>query len=177
MVRALGNYGSKQKYINEYQGLNSRLDEIQASMLDVKLKYIDQENEYRRKIAEYYIDNIDNEKIVLPTYRHNVLFQYESQNSKHESRNKEHVWHLFIIRTNERNHLQQYLNDNGIQTLIHYPKPPHKQGAYKDMNNITLPITELIHNEVLSLPISPVMEWSEVEKVVEIINVWLKNEA
>ena len=158
MVRALGNYGSKQKYINEYQGLNSRLDEIQAAMLDVKLKYIDRENEYRRKIAEYYINNIKNEHIILPI--NHLSFTIN---------NFSHVWHLFIIRSTKRDSLQQYLTDNGIQTLIHYPIPPHKQGAYKQMNNVTFPVTELIHNEVLSLPISPVMEWEEVERVVEVI--------
>jgi len=159
MVRALGNYGSKQKYVNEYQGLNSRLDEIQAAMLDVKLKYIDQENEYRRKIACYYIDNIKNEHIILPINHLSLTINHFS-----------HVWHLFIIRSTERDRLQQYLTDNGIQTLIHYPIPPHKQGAYKQMNNVTFSITELIHNEVLSLPISPVMEWEEVERVVQFIN-------
>ena len=160
MVRALGNYGSKQKYVNEYLGLNSRLDEIQAALLDVKLKFIDQENEYRRKIADYYISNIKNEYIILPS----VVCCPSSVVSK------SHVWHLFIIRCSERDALQQHLTDNGIQTLIHYPIPPHKQGAYKEMNNVTLPITELIHNEVLSLPISPVMEWDDVKRVVEVIN-------
>jgi dTDP-4-amino-4,6-dideoxygalactose transaminase len=160
MIRALGNYGSKQKYVNEYQGLNSRLDEMQAALLDVKLKYLDQENEYRRKIAAYYLENIKNEHIILPSVvccPSSVVLD-------------SHVWHLFIIRCTKRDRLQQYLTDNGIQTLIHYPIPPHKQGAYKQMNNVTYPITELIHNEVLSLPISPVMEWDEVKKVVEVIN-------
>lgn len=160
MVRALGNYGSKQKYVNEYQGLNSRLDELQAALLDVKLKYIDHENNYRRKIAEYYINNIKNENIILPSYPPlRGIGGY-------------HVFHLFVIRSSQRDHLQQYLTDNGIQTLIHYPMPPHKQGAYKAMNNDLYPITEQIHNEVLSLPISPVMELEEVERVVEMINNW-----
>ncbi len=162
MVRALGNYGSKQKYVNEYQGLNSRLDEFQAALLDVKLKHIDHENQYRQKIAEYYINTIKNENIILPTYSHNALRLYKS-----------HVFHLFVIRSTMRDSLQQYLAAKGIQTLIHYPIPPHKQGAYKEMNNVTYPITELIHNEVLSLPISPVMDWSEVEQVVEVLNGWL----
>ena len=164
MVRALGNYGSKQKYVNEYQGLNSRLDELQAALLDVKLKHIDHENNYRRKIAEYYINNIKNDNIILPTHRRNALRLYQS-----------HVWHLFVIRSSQRDRLQQYLSDNGIQTLIHYPIPPHKQGAYMAMNNDRYPITEQIHNEVLSLPISPVMEWEEVERVVEVINQHKKN--
>lgn len=158
LVRALGNYGSKQKYVNEYQGLNSRLDELQAALLDVKLKYIDHENNHRRKIAEYYISNIKNENIILPSYLPLMgLGGY-------------HVWHLFVIRSSQRNRLQQYLTDNGIQTLIHYPIPPHKQGAYKQMNNVSFPITELIHNQVLSLPISPAMEWHEVECVVHVLN-------
>lgn len=163
MVRALGNYGSKQKYVNEYQGLNSRLDEIQAALLDVKLKYIDQENEYRRKIAQYYLDKIKNENIYLPT----INCKLQTVNCIN------HVFHLFVIRTTQRDALQQYLTAKGIQTLIHYPIPPHKQGAYKEMNNVTFPNTELIHNEVLSLPISPVMDWSEVEQVVEVLNGWL----
>jgi len=157
-IRALGNYGSKQKYVNEYQGLNSRLDEIQAALLDVKLRYIDAENQRRREIAQYYIENIKNDKVILPSY------------SPNRGLGGSHVFHLFIIRCTNRDRLQQYLTDNGIQTLIHYPIPPHKQGAYKQMNNVTFPITEHIHNEVLSLPISPVMEWEEVERVVEVIN-------
>ncbi len=160
MIRALGNYGSKQKYVNEYQGLNSRLDEMQAALLDVKLKYIDQENEYRRKIAAYYINNIKNENLVLPIINSELLIINYA----------EHVWHLFIIRCTNRDRLQQYLTDNGIQTLIHYPIPPHKQGAYKQMNNVTFPITELIHNEVLSLPISPVITKNEVEQIVRLLN-------
>ncbi len=161
MVRALGNYGSKQKYVNEYQGLNSRLDEIQAALLDVKLKHIDHENNYRRKIAEYYINYIKNENIILPSY------------SPLRGLGGYHVWHLFVIRTANRDRLHQYLTDNGIQTLIHYPIPPHKQGAYMAMNNDLYPITEQIHNEVLSLPISPVMEWKEVERVVEVVNCFM----
>jgi len=160
MVRALGNYGSKQKYVNEYQGLNSRLDELQAALLDVKLRYIDADNQRRREIAQYYINNIKNENIILPS----VVCCPSSAVSD------SHVFHLFVIRCTERDRLQQYLTENGIQTLIHYPIPPHKQGAYKQMNNVTFAITEQIHNEVLSLPISPVMEWEEVEQVVEAVN-------
>jgi dTDP-4-amino-4,6-dideoxygalactose transaminase len=158
IVRALGNYGSKQKYVNEYQGLNSRLDELQAALLDVKLRYIDQENLFRVKIAEYYIENIKNDNIILPSY------------SPFRSLGGSHVFHIFVIRTTQRDLLQQYLTNNGIQTLIHYPIPPHQQGAYKEWNNLSYPITEQIHSEVLSLPISPVMEWEEVEKVVEVMN-------
>lgn len=165
VVRALGNYGSKQKYVCNYKGLNSRLDELQAALLDVKLKYIDQENEYRRKIAEYYIANIQNDKIILPQ-----ITNHQSLITNHLPLITHHVFHLFVVRTPYRNKLQQYLADNGIQTLIHYPIPPHKQIAYSEYNNDSYPVTEQIHNEVLSLPISPVMVWEEVEKVVEVIN-------
>lgn len=155
VVRALANYGSRQKYVNIYQGLNSRLDEIQAAVLDVKLKYIDKDNERRREIAKKYIQGIKNDKIILPQLPENE---------------KEHVFHIFIVRTENREKLQNYLSENGIQTLIHYPIPPHKQPAYKDWNNLSFPITEKIHSEVLSLPISPVMEKEEVEKVITILN-------
>ncbi|MEL1244056.1 DegT/DnrJ/EryC1/StrS family aminotransferase [Flavobacterium sp. DGU11] len=154
-IRALANYGSEEKYINKLQGLNSRLDEIQAAVLDEKLKYLDKENERRKQVAKYYLENINNPEIILPK-------QPENQ--------KEHVWHLFVIRTKERERLQQHLKDNGIQTLIHYPIPPHKQEAYPQMHHLSFPITEQIHNEVLSLPISPVMTEEEIKKVVETIN-------
>ena len=154
-IRALANYGSEEKYVNKYQGLNSRLDEIQAGVLDVKLKYIDADNDQRRTIAEKYCAAISNPKITLP------ILPTDS---------KEHVWHLFVIRTLARKKLQTYLEENGIQTLIHYPIPPHKQRAYKYYNNLSFPITEQIHNEVLSLPISPVMEDEEVEKVIAVLN-------
>ena len=154
-IRTLANYGSEEKYINKYQGLNSRLDEIQAAVLDVKLKYIDSDNDKRRKIAARHCAEITNPKIILP------------QLPKDE---KEHVWHLFVIRTAKREQLQKYLLENGIQTLIHYPIPPHKQKAYKYYNHLSFPITEKIHEEVLSLPISPVMEEEAVEKVIEMIN-------
>lgn len=154
-IRALANYGSNQKYVNIYKGLNSRLDEIQAAVLDVKLKFIDEENARRREIAKRYLSEIKNDKIVLPV------------NPEDE---KEHVWHLFVIRTQEREKLQNYLTDNGVQTLIHYPIPPHKQQAYKEMNDLNFPVTEQIHEEVLSLPISPVMDDDEVSAVIEAIN-------
>jgi dTDP-4-amino-4,6-dideoxygalactose transaminase len=154
-IRALANYGSAQKYINMYQGLNSRLDEIQAAILSVKLKYIDQENQRRREIAKRYVSEIKNEKIILPLFPENE---------------KQHVWHLFVIRTENREKLQEYLTQNQIQTLIHYPIPPHKQNAYKDMNELSYPITEKIHLEVLSLPISPVMSEEEVQKVIAKMN-------
>ena len=154
-IRALANYGSEEKYVNKYQGLNSRLDEIQASVLDVKLKYIDADNDKRRKIAEQYVAGIKNDKIILP-----IL----------PSQQKEHVYHIFLIRTSKREKLQKYLTENEIQTLIHYPTPPHKQKAYKYYNHLSFPITEKIHEEVLSLPISPVMEDDEVKKVIDVLN-------
>ncbi len=163
-IKALRNYGSHQKYYNLYKGFNSRLDEIQAALLNVKLKYLDNENKRRREIAEYYCSNIKNSKIVLP--QNNLI-----QNSKFKIQNYyAHVWHLFVIRTENRDKLRQYLTDNGVQTLIHYPIPPHKQQAYKEWNNLSLPISEKIHDQVLSLPISPVLTDNEVERVVEIIN-------
>jgi dTDP-4-amino-4,6-dideoxygalactose transaminase len=165
VVRALANYGSNKKYVNDYQGLNSRLDEIQAAFLDVKLKYLDIENQRRREIAKYYLDQITNPKIILP---------WSSKNFEESTLNFEntHVWHLFVIRTSRRDNLQHYLDENGIQTLIHYPIPPHKQLAFKQWNNIDLPITESIHKEVLSLPISPVMTDEDVTEVVKTINSW-----
>ena len=154
-IRALANYGSEQKYVNNYKGLNSRLDELQAGVLDVKLQYIDQENDARRKIAVRYLNEIKSEKILLPQIPSNP---------------NEHVWHLFVVRTKEREKLQQYLQENGVQTLIHYPIPPHKQKAYQELNNLSFPITEQIHEEVLSLPISPVMEEYEISEVINIVN-------
>ncbi|MFP7656877.1 DegT/DnrJ/EryC1/StrS family aminotransferase [Chryseobacterium proteolyticum] len=154
-IKALGNYGSKEKYINIYKGLNSRLDEIQAAVLDVKLKYIDQENEARRNIANKFILGITNPKIILP---------------ENPSEEKEHVWHVFVIRTENRDELQQYLHNKGIHTIIHYPIPPHQQKAYKEMNNLTFPISEKIHKEVLSLPISSVLEEIEIETIIKALN-------
>ena len=153
-IRALRNYGSNIKYHNIYQGVNSRLDEIQAAILDVKLPYLDEDNDKRRKIANYYLENITNKNIIL-------------RKSYSEEAN---VWHIFPIRTKNREKLQEYLKQNDIQTLIHYPIPPHKQVCYKEWNSISLPVTEEIHNTILSLPISPVLELSEAEKVVEAIN-------
>jgi dTDP-4-amino-4,6-dideoxygalactose transaminase len=161
MMRALGNYGSKKKYVNEYQGLNSRLDEIQAAFLDVKLKYIDKENQYRQYLASLYLNGIKNKDVVLPI-PNNSDFKYEE--------NKEHVWHLFVIRHPERDKLQNYLEKNGVQTLIHYPIPPNKQLAYKALNHLDYAITNTIHKEVLSLPISPITTTDEVMKIIEIIN-------
>lgn len=167
VIRALANYGSTKKYINDYRGLNSRLDEIQAAVLRVKLKRLDEDNQKRREIATYYLENIKHIEITLP-----VLFSHNSQLTTHHSplTTQNHVWHLFVIRHPERDKLQQCLADNDIQTLIHYPVPPHKQNAYKEWNKLNLPITEKIHKEVISLPLSQVMTNKEAEKVVDIIN-------
>jgi dTDP-4-amino-4,6-dideoxygalactose transaminase len=154
IIRALANYGSHTKYQNKYKGLNSRLDEIQAAFLTVKLKFIENEILVRNKFAKYYLDNIKNPTIFLPQ----------------PGEINEHVWHLFVIRTNKREKLQQYLMDNGIQTLIHYPIPPHQQECYQFLNNLSFPITEKIIEEVLSLPISPIMELNEIKKICAAIN-------
>lgn len=155
-IKALGNYGSDKKYENLYKGLNSRLDEIQAAMLRVKLRNLDLEIEKRREIAAYYLENIKNEKVILPNLR-------EIDN---------HVWHLFVIRVKDsnRSELQEYLIDKGIQTLIHYPIPPHKQSAYKEMVNESYPISEQIHEEILSLPISGVQSIEDTKEIVDAIN-------
>ena len=153
-IKAIANYGSDRKYHHIYKGVNSRLDEIQAAVLDVKLKHLDSDNNKRREISKYYRENIKNPKIILPE-------TYDE---------KSHVWHIFAVRTKNRDEFQKYLKNKEIQTIIHYPTPPHKQGAYKEWNDLSFSITEEIHNTILSLPISPVMTDSEVEKVVEVVN-------
>jgi dTDP-4-amino-4,6-dideoxygalactose transaminase len=158
-IRSLANYGSSQKYINHYKGLNSRLDEIQAAVMRIKLQSLDNDNQKRRYIAQYYTENIHHPQITLPT-----------SNLEPRTSILNHVWHLFVIRHPSRDKLQQYLTDGGIQTLIHYPIPPHKQNAYKEWNGLCLPITEKIHREVLSLPVSPVMRIEEVKQVCKLIN-------
>ena len=153
-IKALGNYGSHKKYENLYKGVNSRLDEMQAAMLRVKLKYLDEESNKRREIANYYLENIKNNKLILPTVR----------------TEDNHVWHLFVIRFSKRDELQKYLSDNGIQTLIHYPIPPHKQNAYKEWNNESYPVSEQIHDEVMSFPISGVQSFEDTKKIIRKIN-------
>jgi dTDP-4-amino-4,6-dideoxygalactose transaminase len=160
VIRTLANYGSKVKYENLYKGLNSRLDEIQAAFLRVKLPRLDADNQSRREIAQNYISNITNQSIILPA-THNLQPATDYTG---------HVWHQFVIRTKSRDILQQYLHENGIQTLIHYPVPPHKQLAYKELSNLNLPITEQIHKEVLSLPMSPMMNSEEISFIVDRIN-------
>jgi dTDP-4-amino-4,6-dideoxygalactose transaminase len=151
---SLRNYGSEQKYYNEYIGVNSRLDELQAAFLNVKLPNLDSDNDKRRAIAKRYLSEIKNAKIILP-------FWDLSDN---------HVFHLFVIRTSNREDLQAYLAQNNIQTVIHYPVPPHHQKALKDWNNLSFPITEKIHNEVLSLPMSSVLTDEEVSFIVAVLN-------
>ncbi|MBE8723638.1 DegT/DnrJ/EryC1/StrS family aminotransferase [Flavobacterium hungaricum] len=158
VIHSLRNYGSEKKYYNEFQGVNSRLDELQAGFLNLKLPNLDTDNEKRRTIAKRYLDEIKNNKIVLP------FWDYSNN----------HVFHLFVIRTENREALQQYLAQHNIQTVIHYPIPPHKQKAFDSefsgWNNTSFPITEKIHNEVLSLPISPVLTNDEVGFIIEILN-------
>lgn len=153
-IRALGNYGSHKKYENIYKGTNSRLDEMQAAILRVKLKHLDNEIENRRNIANYYLENIQNPKIILPLVKNQ----------------KSHVWHLFVIRTLNRDELQKHLLDNGVQTLIHYPLPPHKQEAYKEWADKNFEISELIHNEVLSLPISGIQDIENTKRIIKVLN-------
>lgn len=155
-LRALRNYGSHEKYKNLFQGVNSRLDDIQSAMLNVKLSHLDDEIAHRRKVAEAYLQGIKNSKIILPTVLNKSA----------------HVWHVFVIRCNQRNELQKYLMDNGVQTLIHYPIPPHKQQAYKEWNNLIYPISEEIHAEVLSLPIGPTLLLEDVDKIIQLCNAY-----
>ena len=154
MVKMLGNYGSERKYVFSHVGVNSRLDEIQAAVLAVKLPYLDQENARRREHALYYIRCINNPAVSVPT----------------EDYWQENVFHIFPLMSPHRDELMQYLLDNGVQTAIHYPIPPHKQQAYAQWNNMSLPITERIHREELSLPISPTLTDGERQKVVDLIN-------
>ena len=157
-LKALRNYGSHEKYKNLFVGVNSRLDEIQAAMLDVKLKHLDAEVKHRRTIAKMYLEGITNPEVILP------LSDIDA------SQYNQHVWHLFVIRSNNRIKLQQYLAENGVQTLIHYPIPPHKQQAYKEWNNLSYPISEKIHNEVMSLPMGPTLTVEDAEKVIQLCN-------
>ncbi len=160
VVKAIANYGSSKKYVNDYQGLNSRMDEIQAAFLGVRLKYLDKENQLRREIAQYYLDNINREKFILP------IIPPGTTAAAYQS----HVWHLFVIRNKQRDKLQNYLTEQGIQTLIHYPIPPHKQKCYAEYNNLSLPITEQLANEVISLPISAIISMEDIAQVVNSLN-------
>jgi dTDP-4-amino-4,6-dideoxygalactose transaminase len=153
-IGALGNYGSHKKYENIYQGVNSRLDEMQAAILRVKLKKLDEDTSRRQEIAKVYLNRIKNPVIELPAC----------------SNSEQHVFHLFVVLCTERERLQSYLAEHGVQTLIHYPIAPHQQQAYHDWSGLSCPMTEAIHKQVLSLPISPVMTDEEVKIVIEVIN-------
>ena len=156
-LKALRNYGSSRKYVNLYKGTNSRLDDIQAAILSVKLPFLDSENEIRRKHAEFYIQGINNKRITLPVM---------------PEKPKEHVWHIFPILADGREKLQNYLTSKGVQTLIHYPIPPHKQQAYAEWNNLSYPVTEYIHSNELSLPVNPTISTDELVYIVNAINAW-----
>lgn len=160
VVRALANYGSQKKYVFKYCGRNSRLDEIQAAVLGVKLKHLDEDITIRKEVAKYYIDHIMNPAIVTP-----IIKDWDA-----------HVFHIFTIQTKKRDELQKYLAENGVQTIIHYPIPPHKQECYKEWNDLSFPITEQIHAEELSLPMSPVLTEEEVKTVVKVVNDWCMND-
>jgi len=154
VITKLRNYGTSEKYKNDIKGVNSRLDELQAAFLAIKLKQLDADNDNRRAIANYYIEHINNDEICLPKY----------------NGSKNHVFHVFVIRCKKRDELQEYLLKNGVQTVIHYPIPPHKQKALHEYAYLKLPITEQIHGEVLSLPISPVQTNADTQKIVSILN-------
>ncbi len=153
-IKALRNYGSQIKYHNLYKGINSRLDELQAALLSAKLKYLESETIYRQNVASVYLNKISNPKVVLP-------FVTEKD---------AHVWHLFPVRVNDRKHFQQYLTDKQIETVIHYPIPPHKQPAYKELNELNFPISEKIHAEIISLPISSIIPENEMLYIIETVN-------
>lgn len=152
IVRAIGNYGSHQKYVHDYQGLNSRIDEIQAAMLDVKLKYLDAENHRRQEIASLYINKVKNPLIRIP------------------QSDRDCVWHIFPVFCEQRDQLQQYLRDNGVETQIHYPIPPHRQKCYREWNHLSLPITEQIHAQELSIPCHQALTNEEADRVVDLLN-------
>lgn len=151
---SMRNYGSKVKYENEIIGVNSRLDELQAAFLNIKLKQLDSENEFRRSMAKRYLSEIKNEKIIMPSW----------------DLSQKHVFHLFVIRTSNRLALQNYLKENRIETMIHYPIPPHKQKALSNWNNLSFPITEKIHDEVLSIPLNSGLKASEIQHIITILN-------
>jgi len=156
---ALRNYGSHEKYKNLFQGTNSRLDEIQAAMLSVKLKHLDTEIAHRRKVAEAYLKGIKNPAVTLPLTLNSSPLTREN-----------HVWHVFVIRCEQREALQQHLLEQGVQTLIHYPIPPHQQQAYPEWNEQSFPVSEQIHQQVLSLPMGPTIAMEEVDKVITALN-------
>lgn len=163
IVLSLGNYGSSRKYVFEHKGRNSRIDELQAAVLDIKLKYLDEDNARRKVIAERYISEIDNPKITIPGVTN-------AKSAKAIYALGDNVWHIFPILCAERDRLQEYLLDKGVQTAIHYPIPPHRQKAYSDWNSLQLPITEKIHREELSLPCNQTMTDKDVDEVIRLVN-------
>ena len=154
-IRSLTNYGSTRKYEFTFKGKNSRMDEIQAAVLNVKLPYLDKENQHRKQIAKAYLEGINNPQIRLI-----------------KDNDRDNVYHIFPILCSSRNRLQQYLKDNGIETMIHYPIPPHQQEAYKEWNEQHYPITEFIHQQELSLPCNPTMTDEEVYQIIDSINMY-----
>jgi len=165
VIRALANYGSSKKYVHDFAGLNSRLDELQAAVLRVKLRRLDSDNQHRREVASYYLENIDH-----PTMQTPRLPLNESPKTY-----LGHVWHLFVLKCTRRSELQKYLAANEVQTIVHYPIPPHQQKAYSDLAHLSFPITEKLSSEVISIPLSPVMKMKEMEEVVRIINSFPKD--
>lgn len=153
-LRALRNYGSQQKYRNILKGINSRMDEMQAALLRIKLTKLDRETQHRRALASIYLQNIKNDALQLPQM----------------PPDEQHVWHLFVIRTKHRVALQKHLNLHGVQTLIHYPIPPHLQPAYEELCCNSYPLTEAIHNEVLSLPMGPTLSEDSALRVANVVN-------
>lgn len=158
MVRALGNYGSSRKYVFDYVGRNSRLDEIQAALLDVKLKYLDEDNKRRQQIADRFYREIDNPRITLPGKRRWLNGE------------EDNVFHIFPILCADRDVLQSYLKEKGVQTLIHYPIPPHRQRCYAEWGDLSLPVTERIHREELSLPCNQTMSDNETDLIIDLLN-------
>ncbi|MBX2827493.1 MAG: DegT/DnrJ/EryC1/StrS family aminotransferase [Flavobacteriaceae bacterium] len=154
LVAKLRNYGFSQRYVSDWVGVNSRLDEVQAALLNVKLKDLDSDNEARRTIAKKYLAEINNELITLPEYEGG----------------KDHIFHLFVVRVTDRDHFKSYLNENEIGHLVHYPIPPHKQKALSELSHLQFPITEAIHDTIVSIPISPVMTDDQVNKIITVLN-------
>lgn len=154
VIKKYRNYGFKERYVAQYVGVNSRLDEVQAAFLNIKLRDLDSQNEKRRTIARRYLAEIKNKHIILPQW----------------GGGKDHVWHLFVVRCQHRDHLRDYLKKEGVGTIIHYPIPPHKQEALKEFEHVSLPICEQMHEEVLSIPISPVLTAVQVTQIVRILN-------
>jgi dTDP-4-amino-4,6-dideoxygalactose transaminase len=154
VIRKLRNYGSSSKYVNKYLGFNSRLDDLQAAFLRIKLPFLDADNNRRREIAKKYLSTINNPKIKLPTYNLDTS----------------HVFHLFVIQVSNREEFTNYLSQNQIGFLIHYPIPPHQQEALADFSKYSFPVTEKIHQQVVSIPISPVLNNDHIKKIIEVLN-------